>query len=36
MASAEEGVAFLRLVMEAETTNRAEALEDLKFRYGDQ
>lgn len=36
MGKAEEGVAYLRLVMEAETTNRAEALEDLKFRYGDQ
>jgi uncharacterized protein YPO0396 len=31
-----EAVDFLRLVAEAESTNRAEALEDLRFRFGDQ
>jgi hypothetical protein len=34
--SAEDAVEFLRLVQQADSTNRAEALEDLKFRYGDQ
>ena len=36
MASPDEAVDFLRLVSDADSTNRAEALEDLKFRYGDQ
>ena len=36
VASADDAVHFLRLVGEAESTQRAEALEDLKFRYGDQ
>lgn len=36
MADAQEAVEFLRLVADADSTNRAEALEDLRFRYGDQ
>lgn len=36
MADPGEAVDFLRLVAEAESTNRQEALEDLKFRLGDQ
>jgi hypothetical protein len=32
----EEAVEFMRLVNEADSFNRAEALEDLKFRFGDQ
>src|SRR6267378_1826189 len=32
----EEAVEFMRLVNEAESFNRSEALEDLKFRFGDQ
>ncbi len=32
----DEAVEFMRLVNEAESFNRAEALEDLKFRFGDQ
>lgn len=34
--SPEEVVDFMRLVVEAETTNRSEALNDLKFRFGEQ
>lgn len=36
MSDPREAVEFLRLVAEAESTNRQEALEDLKFRLGDQ
>lgn len=36
MAKPEEAVEFLREVSEAESTNRVEGLDDLKFRYGDQ
>jgi hypothetical protein len=36
MATPDEAVEFLRLVVEAESNNRAEALDDLKFRFGDQ
>lgn len=32
----DEAVEFLRIVSDAETNNRANAYEDLKFRYGDQ
>lgn len=32
----DEAVQFMRLVAEAETTNRQEALQDLRFRFGDQ
>ena len=34
--SAQDAVAFMRHVQEAESTNRQEAQEDLKFRFGDQ
>lgn len=36
MDDPKEAVAFLREVSEAESTNRVEGLDDLKFRYGDQ
>jgi hypothetical protein len=36
MAAPSEAIEFLRAVAEAETTNRAEALDDLRFRFGDQ
>lgn len=36
MASASDAVEFLRLVVDADSHNRMEALEDLKFSYGDQ
>lgn len=34
--SSQEAVQFLQHVQQAESTNRAEAQEDLKFRFGDQ
>ncbi len=36
MADAADAVEFLRLVSEADSLNRQEGLEDLKFRFGDQ
>lgn len=36
MADPKEAVEFLRLVAEAESTNRTDGLDDLKFRFGDQ
>lgn len=36
MADPSEAVEFMRLVQTAETTNRQEGLEDLKFRFGEQ
>jgi hypothetical protein len=36
VADPAEAVEFLRSVAEAESTNRAEALDDLRFRFGDQ
>ncbi len=36
MADPQEAVEFLRLVSEADSVNRQEALDDLKFRLGDQ
>lgn len=36
MASADDAVDFLRLCVDADSTSRAESLEDLKFRFGDQ
>ena len=36
MAEPLEAVEFMRLVQTAETTNRQEGLEDLKFRFGEQ
>lgn len=36
MAKPEEAVEFLRQVNDAESENRQRALEDLRFRYGDQ
>lgn len=36
MAMTDDAVEFMRLVMEADSYNRVEALTDLKFRYGDQ
>jgi Phage P22-like portal protein len=32
----DEAVDFMRLVMEADTFNRSEGLQDLRFRFGDQ
>lgn len=36
MSRHEEAVEYLSLVQEAESANRAQAVEDLRFRYGDQ
>lgn len=36
MSSADEAVEFLRLVSEADSANRSDAVRDLKFRFGDQ
>ena len=36
MAKVEDAVDFLRLSAEADSQNRAQGLEDLRFRYGDQ
>lgn len=36
MADVTEAVDFLRQVMDAESTNRVDALADLRFRFGDQ
>ena len=36
VASADDGVEFLRHVSETDSLNRSEGLEDLRFRYGDQ
>lgn len=36
MADPKEAVEFLRFVAEAESSNRVDGLEDLKFRFGDQ
>ena len=32
----EEALDFFRLCEEAETTNRANAIQDIRFRYGEQ
>jgi len=36
MPNHDEAVEFLRLVQTADTYNRPQQLEDLRFRYGDQ
>lgn len=36
MAEAQEAVEFLRSVVDADSGNRSDAMEDLRFRYGDQ
>lgn len=36
MASATEAVDFLKLVVDADSLNRSDAMEDLRFRFGDQ
>lgn len=36
MADTREAIEFLRLVAEAESSNRVDGLDDLKFRFGDQ